>query len=235
MKAGLNFYFSRSMNAHRSLGSLKNLNGALKKAFLIVFTLLFSATASAAQQDALTQLSQRLAAFDTYQAKFSQKTTDDHEHVLQKSTGLVMIKRPGKFRWVILQPSKQTLVTNGQWFWFYDVDLAQATRQKLSDKTAIDPARILSGSAKELASNFNVRGLFVGKDSTSFLLTPKKADYGFKKLILTFQDKSLIGLIVENTLSQLTVFKFSDIILNKPLSDALFNFQPPADVDVVTQ
>lgn len=190
---------------------------------------------AAEKRDALTELSQLLSSFNTYTAEFSQKTLDGADRVLQKSSGLVMIKRPGKFRWVILSPSKQTLVTNGKLFWFYDVDLAQATEQKLSNKTQIDPASILSGSAADLAKNFSVSGLFVSQVSSSFLLLPKQDDYGFKKVILTFEDKRLSRLLIENNLSQISIFVFSKVRLNTALSDDLFNFQAPPGVDVVAQ
>lgn len=196
--------------------------------------LLVALGVSTAKADALTELTSRLASFSTYQADFSQKTLDEQGRLLQSASGRVKIKRPGQFRWHVLKPSQQLLITNGKIFWLYDVDLAQATQQSLSKKVGMDPALLLSGSTQKIAANFNVVGLLEGKDSTNFLLTPKDRDYGFRKMILTFQEKKLKKMIVENNLSQTSIFNFSRIELNQPLSDDLFNFSVPDGVDLVT-
>lgn len=207
----------------------------MMKRFLHYFcwSLLFALGISTAKADALTELTSRLASFSTYQADFSQKTLDEQDQLLQTASGRVTIKRPGQFRWHVLKPSQQLLMTNGKIFWLYDVDLAQATQQSLSQKVGMDPALLLSGSTEKIAANFNVTGLLEGRDSTSFLLTPKNPDYGFKKVILTFQEKKLIKMIVENNLSQTSIFNFTQIQLNQPLSDDLFNFSAPDGVDLV--
>lgn len=199
----------------------------------VCWSFLFVLGISTAKANALTELTGRLASFSTYQADFSQKTLDEQDQLLQSASGRVKIKRPGQFRWHVLKPSQQLLITNGKIFWLYDVDLAQATQQSLSQKVGMDPALLLSGSTEKIAANFNVTGLLEGRDSTSFLLTPKNPDYGFKKVILTFQEKKLIKMIVENNLSQTSIFNFTQIQLNQPLSDDLFNFSPPEGIDLV--
>ncbi len=206
----------------------------LKK--LTVFSLFFVVTSIfAAQNTALLELSKLLSSFTSYRADFSQKTLDEKNRVLQQSSGVVMIKRPGKFRWAVAKPSEQLLVTNGHWFWLYDVDLAQATQQLLSTKTSIDPASLLSGSTKDLSAQFTVRELFVSKDSKAFLLVPKSSDASFKKIILTFQEQLLTKMTVENNLSQMSVFEFTHVVLNSHLSDDLFDFSNPDGVDLVKQ
>lgn len=201
----------------------------------MMFTLLFGSVANAAEKTAAAQLSTLLQRFDTYQANFSQRTVAENQRVLQTASGVVMIKRPGKFRWELQRPAQQILITDSKIFWFYDVDLAQATQQNLAQRTTIDPVMLLSGSAKDLSASFTVRPLFVGSSDTSFLLFPKKQDVGFKKIILTFQGDKMIEMVVENNLLQTSMFRFSNIRLNLPLADSLFTFKAPAGVDVVTQ
>ena len=145
-----------------------------------------------------------------------------------------MIKRPGMFRWVSNQPTKQILIASGDALWIYDVDLQQATKQRLSSRTRIDPAMLLSGSVKNLESAFIVT-MKTKKQQTTFTLKPKDSNYGFGKVEMIFDSKKLTAMTVLNNLSQTTEFKFSNIKLDKPLLDSLFNFKAPKGVDVISQ
>ena len=62
---------------------------------------------------------------------------------------------------------------------------------------------------------------------------PKKADRGFNAAYLQFQNNQLTGLKIVNQLNQTNVFTFSQIRINPNLSPSLFNFKPPAGVQVL--
>lgn len=208
----------------------------MKKFFSVSvgFLLLFLTSAVFASLPPAQELSQLLKSFDTYFADFTQVTLSEAGKVLQTSKGRMWIKRPGKFRWESKSPTDQVLMTNGQILWTYDVDLAQVTKQKLSDRTAIDPATLLSGSIANLTENFNI-STSESKGSVIFVLTPKKSDLGFSAISLTFSNKQLVGMKVVNSLDQTTLFNFNSIKLNTPMPETLFNFKPQPGVDVISQ
>ncbi len=205
----------------------------ISRIFVSVFICLFSLCALATPKSVL-QLSGLLKNFSTYSATFNQVTYSEQGRALQKSYGKMQIKRPGKFRWESQKPTHQILVTNGKTLWIYDVDLAQATKQKLSTRTTIDPAMLLSGSIKNLSDNFNISEKGSSREIV-FELVPKKSDLGFKQVTLTFENKKLSQMKVINNLSQTTIFNFTNIKLNLPMSDNLFNFKPKPGVDIISQ
>lgn len=189
-----------------------------------------------AQADsAADQLQRLLNSFSTFQANFSQQTLQTNGRVIQQGTGLVKIKRPGKFYWITKQPTEQHLISDGKKLWIYDVDLAQATSQALASRTSIDPAALLSGGVSKLTTQFNIREQHATATQT-FTLTPLHPDSaGFASMTLSFRQKQLVAMTVLNNLSQQSEFSFTNIILNQPLAESWFNFKPPKGVDVVEQ
>ncbi|ABS77024.1 outer membrane lipoprotein chaperone LolA [Coxiella burnetii] len=188
-----------------------------------------------AQSDATTQLSQLLSNFRTYQAKFNQITFDGQDRVIQQSHGRVMIMRPGRFRWETDSPTKQIIITNGKTLWVYDVDLSQATQQPLAQKTNINPASLLSGSVKDLKQKFTIT-ISPTPDAATFQLVPHLGkSLNFNWIRLKFSKKQLTEMTVLNNLDERSIFQFSQIKVNAPLSSTLFEFKPSRGIDVVKQ
>ncbi|ACJ20258.1 outer membrane lipoprotein chaperone LolA [Coxiella burnetii] len=188
-----------------------------------------------AQSDATTQLSQLLSNFRTYQAKFNQITFDGQDRVIQQSHGRVMIMRPGRFRWETDSPTKQIIITNGKTLWVYDVDLSQATQQPLAQKTNINPASLLSGSVKDLKQKFTIT-ISPTSDAATFQLVPRLGkSLNFNWIRLKFSKKQLTEMTVLNNLDERSIFQFSQIKVNAPLSSTLFEFKPSRGIDVVKQ
>jgi outer membrane lipoprotein carrier protein len=197
---------------------------------LIFFVSLCLGSALAAASD---DLEKQLAAFQTYQADFTQSTFQENGRIIQAGRGAVKIKRPGKFAWMTKEPTEQHFITNGKILWIYDKELEQATEQALSSRTAIDPAALLSGGVANLNQYFIINTS--KKSATTFILTPKAGNVGFKSMELFFSNQRLVSMKVVNELGQISEFHFDHIILNAPLADKLFNFIPPKGVDVVKQ
>jgi outer membrane lipoprotein carrier protein len=195
---------------------------------LVVFSLpVFAST----QQNAAAELTQHLNQFSTFQAHFSQVTTDAHNQLIQKSSGDVMLARPGRFRWQIKKPIRQLIITNGKTLWIYDADLRQATKQSVSH-APLNPAKLLSGDAAALVKQFTVRSVSRG-DALTFQLTPKKESPQFRSIAISFEDSQLDSMKILNSLQQTNTFRFSNVVVNKSLPASLFEFTPPTDVDVM--
>lgn len=200
------------------------------KYYLALLIIFFSQSLFA--QTAASQLSQYLNHFTTFQADFNQNTVSQSHRAMQSSNGKMMLMRPGRFRWDTQNPSHQIVVTNGKTLWIYDIDLKQVTKQSLSQSGA-DPAQLLSGNVNHILAQFNVMILKQANHTISFQLKPKKLSQQFKSVLMVFENNQLTELQVVNSLNQITIFKFSHIILNAPLSPNLFNFKAPAGVDAL--
>ena len=183
---------------------------------------------------AAVELSQLLGAYKTYQASFKQVTYMGKRGRSQKSSGRVMMMRPGKFRWETNSPTKQIVIANGNTLWIYDVELQQATREKLTSQGGVNPAALLTGDVSTLMKNFSVKKI-KRKTAGWFQLTPKSSNNSFTLVQMQFSKGCLVSIWVKNNLGQTTRFHFYHIRLNAPLSSKLFIFKPPPGVDVLTR
>ncbi len=204
------------------------------KKFIFFFALFFISIGSYANS-APAELTRLLTGYSTYTAQFTQSTIDGNGRKLQTSYGQVYIKRPGQFRWEELKPMKQIVIANGNTLWIYDVALAQVTQRTMKNNKGVNPAALLSGHVSDLQAKFTIEKIKKEGNSIYFRLTPKQKNSVFKKVIMQFVDNKLRGLTVANNLDQTNIFAFKDVKINNELSSSLFNFKPPAGVDVLKQ
>lgn len=150
-----------------------------------------------------------------------------------------MLSRPGKFRWQIEQPTKQLIIANGNTLWIYDEELSQVVKRDLHADAAntgqVDPATLLTGNIAQTIRQFKVSStLESGKQL--FRLDPiNKDNNAFVKVVMVFQGKKLVTLVVTNAIGQTSRFDFSNIKLDPDFKASLFQFTPPPGVDVLTQ
>jgi len=170
------------------------------------------------------------------QTDFQQKITDKHGKVLQHSSGLMAIQRPGRFRWDVKKPSAQLIISNGQKLWVYDPDLAQVTIRVLSKDSGEAPALLLSDSQQVLEQKFAITTLQNNISTMRwFLLTPKNPGSVFVNIHVGFLNNMLHTLKFLDHLGQTTVIEFGSVKTNQNLSSSLFNFIPPKGVDVIDE
>lgn len=198
----------------------------------LIFFFCFMAMPVYADLDPSLQFSQQLTRFRTYAANFTQLTYDQKGRVLQRGQGKVMIMRPGFFRWETNTPTHQVLISDNKTLWIYDQDLSQATRQPLNQATNVNPASLLSGSVKDLNQQFTV-SVKSSETGQEFTLTPKQDSINFKWIQMSFEGNLLVSMKVLNNLDETSEFHFTQIQVNGNLSPTLFQFKPPAGVDVV--
>lgn len=189
---------------------------------------LLSLSAFAVPAEDLTKL---LSTFTTLQTDFSQTTTDATQQVLQKSSGVMYVKKPNHFRFETNDPTHQIVFMDGKTVWIYDMDLQQATRQAIA-ALPMNPAKLLSGDIDTFLKNFQVT-LQKKNDFLIFKLIPQKSTDAFRNILISFKQDKLNEMRIENNMGQFTVFSFSNLRINPPLSNNLFQFSPPAGVDVL--
>ena len=187
--------------------------------------------AAASQQTAVNNLNRHLSNIRSMTANFTQTT-----HAGNKKTnfsGTMSVQRPNQFRWETKSPSEQLIVANGNTMWVYDKDLQQATKQSVSNQVGETPALLLSGDPSQISRNFNVTQPNAGRNY--FVLTPKSANANFKNVSISFNGGRPVMMVLNDAIGQTTSIRFTNISLNKRLSNAQFEFTPPRGVDVISQ
>ncbi len=168
----------------------------------------------------------------TLQGRFEQSLVDANGAVVEVTSGTLRIKRPGQFRWSYTEPYSQVLVADGLNIWSYDADLAQVTVKPQQQALASTPALLLGGS-KDALDQFTNEGNFLEDGTTWVRLSPKNTQSGFLRVELGFVNDTLSHMVFFDNLQQTTRVTLYDVVVNEPIEQEYFEFEIPADVDVV--
>lgn len=199
--------------------------------FLLGSLSVFTASALAANAHAGRQLTALLKHTHTMQATFSQKLYNGKGVLIRSSRGTMALQRPGRFRWNISSPSPQLMVATGKHVWIYDKALKQATVIVQKSGAGRTPAAILSSKLDLLTNYFRVQHMKKGW----YYLWPRYGGTQFRMIQLRFHHGKLQRMWLFDTLGQKSSLRFTHVRVNRRLNQSLFNFRPPAGVDVITQ
>ncbi len=178
-----------------------------------------------------------------YAAEFEQVVFDGRGRAVQTTSGTMRLERPGRFRWEVVEPYSQLVVTDGTTVYVYDADLAQVTVQPLDETLEGTPARLLIGSMDALESMFTV----VKEDETAFALQPRDEEALYRRIRLEFAPRLddpepeaagmpgalLVGIVIVDHLDQETRVAFRSPTLQPEAAPGIFDFQVPDDADVI--
>lgn len=194
----------------------------------------FSSAAEIAEQPATKQLVKYLSDMNAMESKFRQWVEDSKRNTLQDVTGNIWVERPGKFRWDTNEPFPQSIITDGEVLWIYDVDLEQVTEKKLDTHVGNTPALLLSGDPKKISESFSVSAYeYEETGEWRFDLTPKAEEALFELLRVHFIKGKLRDMYLRDSLGQTTRIEFEGAKFNGKIKPALFTFTPPEGVDVI--
>lgn len=222
---------AQSYSTMQQTGKQKKITGTAFS-FFFSLCLLGSLFAAPAQAGAIDKLHRFLDTTKTLRADFAQVVVAKNGKRPQPSTGVMMISRPGKFRWQIEKPYSQLLVGDGEKVWMYDPDLRQVTVKKMGAALGSTPAALLV-SANALEKNFVLRELGEREGLEWLEATPKSGDSGFEKLHLGFAGNDLKAMELFDNFGQTTSLAFMHLERNPALATTNFRFMPPAGVDVI--
>ncbi len=198
----------------------------------VLFSLAAMFLAASAHAGSIDKLHRFLETTKTLRADFAQIVVAKNGKRPQQSVGVMMISRPGKFRWQIDKPYSQLLVGDGEKIWIYDPDLRQVTVKKMDAALGSTPAALLVGG-NSLEKNFNLRELGEREGMEWLEATPKSPDSGFEKLHLGFSGDDLKSMELFDNFGQTTSLAFANVQRNPSLPAANFRFVPPAGADVI--
>ena len=230
------------MQQHRPVGTdyLRFMRGPLPALRLVrwflVPLLILGGIQYAAAATGLAMLQDFFQKTHTITAQFSQEVANHDGQIVKRTSGMLWISRPGKFRWDYSGDNGQTIVSNGKKVWLYEPALEQATVQPLGKVLGSTPAALIAGN-DDLGQRFKITDLGQKDGLHWLLLHPKTGqDQGFTALRMGFDAQgALRQMRMEDAFQQQTVLRFEHIKINHPISAQEFQFTPPAGVDVLSQ
>lgn len=200
----------------------------------ITFILMLILTHTAFAQSAAEKLNGMLAGIQTLRANYVQTTTDPRFNKSKTQSGSAILRRPKMFRWYIEKPYHQLLVADGEKLYIYDEDLAQVTIQPLGNSLKDTPALLIVGDTAQIEEHFTVHEISSDAFNVTFKLIPKDDSALLKAVVISFTGSALTKLWMQDNLDQIINITFTQVSLNDPLSQDLFRFKIPKNVDVIT-
>lgn len=165
-------------------------------------------------------------------ARFEQQLIDANDEIVDESSGLLEIQRPGRFRWTYQEPYEQLLLADGLNVWSYDIDLEQITVKPQAEVLGSTPALLLGGSGNVL-EEFDYVSSFTDRGTVWVVLRPDSDENGFTRIELGFSDGQLSRMIFADNLQQSTLIALFDVVTGVDFEPSRFTLVPPVDVDVI--
>ncbi|HXR91602.1 MAG TPA: outer-membrane lipoprotein carrier protein LolA [Steroidobacteraceae bacterium] len=226
---------------------------------LLAASLAVLVIAGAWAQSGPTPLDTYLDNLKTLRASFQEVLVDSHGKETDRSTGSIVVVRPGKLRWEVrpqtgqeaaagdsngkagatasTDTGDQLLVVDGKNVWSYDRDLQQASVKPVDAALSATPAMLLSGTV-DVRKNFTVSPAGKRDGLEWVLVEPKGAQADFRRALFGFDTgakgvEELKKLILDDKLGQTATIVFQKVERNVPVSPDEVSFTPPAGVDVI--
>jgi outer membrane lipoprotein carrier protein len=163
---------------------------------------------------------------------FVQYTVGPQGQTKPPQQGRILFMRPGRYKWDVVKPYEEQIVSNGREIFQFDPDLNQVSVRNVDQAIGGSPAAILFGSGS-LEQSFDVMAQ-PNKESLVWLRAkPKLPDAGFIYVDLGFKDGIPHRIILLDAFGQITHVELSALVRNPGLSTSNFDFVAPQGADVV--
>jgi outer membrane lipoprotein carrier protein len=167
------------------------------------------------------------------QADFVQ-TTRSEVFGEEKQSGQVVLKRPKQMLWNFTGGAKKQFVTDGKTMWIYTEDEKQVIRYD-DVSASSSTADSLLQSLDSLDEIFVVDLVEAGPTHHILALQPRKDGAQVKHLNLELDPDYVVRTVtITDSFDNVTVLAFSAVHLNPEVPDSMFQFQPPAGVEVIS-
>ena len=198
-------------------------------AFLILSTNVFA--------DGISDLNAFVNNVSSMSSEFSQVVLDKKGLKLQDVEGVMLFKRPNKFRWDYLKPYQNQIISDGDRLFLYDQDLRQVSINPIAKVAGSTPLLIIAG--KNIEKYFTLRNIEdpVANEMNQSIkwveAVPKEEGAGFSKVILGLTENKLSVMKIVDAFEHITTISFKNAKYNVTLVDNDFLFKLPTGVDVV--
>ena len=171
---------------------------------------------------------------DTLAADVVQLIVESDGGILEQSNIRMYLKKPAGFYWETIDPFPELIVTNGVTLWNYQPDLEQVVIENWDSSRSELAAQLLNGQTENLTQEYTVELLSVAdQELQEFELTPLAGDNIYSRISISFIAAELDRIHLHNKNGEQTVWRFQNIRRNQPLADSLFEFEPPAGIEII--
>jgi len=204
----------------------------MNKIFFAFLILSFNALA-----DGISDLNAFVNNISSMSSEFSQVVLDKKGLKLQDVEGVMLFKRPNKFRWDYLKPYQNQIISDGDRLFMYDQDLRQVSINPIAKVAGSTPLLIIAG--KNIEKYFTLRNIEdqVANEMNQNIkwveAVPKEEGAGFSKVILGLTENKLSVMKIVDAFEHTTTISFKNAKYNVSLVDNDFLFKLPTGVDVV--
>lgn len=204
-------------------------------AFFFASSLLIMPIAS--QADTSSELIKRFQAIKSFDANFRQTIEGNDGTIISTSQGSMKVLRPGRFYWKSETPDEILVVADGKFIWTYDMELEQIVQSQQKTALGQSPAALLAGEVVHLGDDYAVStansNQCAGQIEVCYQLRPKDPDSPFNVIKVGFEGAKLMSIKINDALEQTIITTFSNVTLNGEVNPNIFDFTPPAGVDVM--
>jgi outer membrane lipoprotein carrier protein len=203
------------------------------RAVFLASLLSLSAAVACAAEATPTPLDKYFDGLTSLRANFTQFVKDARGKEIDRTTGSLVVSRPGKFRWEVgARGSGQLLVADGKNVWFFDRDLEQVTVKPAGAALSSTPAMLLS-STSNLRESFALTSAGSRDGLDWVLVEPLRNEADFRRALFGFGKEGLQKMIIDDRLGQTATVEFASITRNGPVKPEEVSFTPPAGADVI--
>lgn len=202
---------------------------------IVFFPLTARPTPSRKGLSFLALMEKRYEKIHDFRAKFTQTSQAPGVIKKDRASGIVYLRKDGKFRWDYDFPEMVLIVSDGKTLWIYQPEDKQVMIDPyFGKKMKRFPYTFLNGM-QHLHEDFNAKILEETPDTVTLELVPIRPLKEIKTMTLTFNKKTLlIQKIVWISLQEIkTVISFDDIDITSKIPDSVFHFEPPEGVDII--
>jgi len=204
------------------------------KLYSFLFLIFFSVQATALTGEELFE--HYLRAIRQMTADFTQTVVGSGEKGNATTSGKMALRRPGKFMWDTLQPTKQLVTTDGEKVWIYDPDLEQVVIKNANGQFKNTPAKLLLDRKLTIKTQYSVVMKKKTGDLRWFILKPLDPSHMFTEIKIGFnKDRQVAEMILLDQLGNTTNIAFFKIDTKTKLDEDSFAFKPPRNIDVIDE
>mgnify|MGYP000384955234 CR=1 FL=1 len=204
--------------------------------FLIIVNYNVFAQSDYSASEIMENVQKKYSTITTATAKFTQTTSFKYAKIEQSSVGTVTMKKGNNFR---IETEQQTIVTDGKTVWFYSPINKQVLISTYQQKEqTLSPDKFLFNLPNDYAGTIvNEETKSVGADVV-LKLVPKEKSKNAQfikslKVWVVEDDWSVRKIEYIDANETRTTYTLTSLEFNKKISDEVFQFTIPKDVEVV--
>jgi len=171
-----------------------------------------------------------------FSADFIQASTIKAMEITDSASGRLMVKYPGKMRWVYQSPEEQIIVSDGEHLWIYRPEDNQVLRGQASSFFGDGKGAGFLSDIRRIRDDFHIalEDIRFG-EFYSLMLVPRQKTWDLVRinLLVSKQNYFITQVYTYNAYEDVTRIEFSNLEFNGTMEPSLFEFKMPANVDIL--